>query len=51
MKEDIIIAAANIIKAEIRELKNAIVYPKTAEISDSEISKLWIPEGLQTFLH
>ena len=51
-KEDIIIAAAKIIKAEIRELKKPIdVYPTTAEISGLEISKLWIPEGLQTFLH
>ena len=51
-KEDIIIAAAKIIKAEIRELKKPIdVYPTTAEISDFVISRLWIPEGLQTFLH
>ena len=51
-KEDIIIASAKRIKAEIRELKKPIdVYPKTAEISDFEISKLWVPEGLQTFLH
>ena len=50
-KEDII-AAAKIIKAEIRELKKLIdVYPTTAEISDFEISKLWIAEGFQTFLH
>ena len=42
-KEDIIIASAKRIKAEIRELKKLIdVYPKTAEISDFEISKLWV---------
>ena len=50
-KEDIINAAAKIIKADLRELeKPNATYPTTDEINDMERNKQWVPESLQILL-
>ena len=50
-EEDIIIAAAKLVKADIREMeKNTNYYPTTNDITDDEKGNEWIPESLQTFL-
>ena len=50
-KEDIIIAAAKLVKEDIREIEKTIDhYPTTDDITDDEKSNEWIPESLQTFL-
>ena len=50
-KEDIAIAAAKIIKAELRELdKTGNMYPTIDEISNIESNKEWVPDSLQLLL-
>ena len=50
-KSDIIMAAAKIIKAEIRELtKSNEVYSTTEEIANSDQSNEWVPEPLKLLL-
>ena len=51
-KEDIIIAAAKLVKADISELdNNTDFYPTVDDIKDEENGNQWIPESLQTFLN
>ena len=46
----IVIAAAKIIKAEIREKEyNINMYPSNDDIADINNSKEWIPRHLRTF--
>ena len=50
-KADIIMAAAKLIKAEIRELtKSNEVYPATEEIASSDKGNEWVTESLKNFL-
>ena len=50
-KEDIIKAAAKIIKADLRELeKPNATHPTTDEISGIEMNKQWVPDSLQLLL-
>ena len=50
-KEDIIKAAASIIKAEIRQIpKSKQEYPSTNDIKDVEKALEWVPESLQLLL-
>ena len=50
-KEDIIAAAAKIVKAELRELNKTMdEYPTLEEIKDITRTKEWVPESLQLFL-
>ena len=49
--DDIIKAAARIIKAELRDLDKAhTVYPTSTEISDAASNKKWIPDSLNQLL-
>ena len=51
-KEDIIISAAKLVKADIMELENNTdFYPAVGDIKDEENGIQWIPESLQTFLN
>ena len=48
---DMIIAAAKIIKSDIREMpKDKTVYPSLLEIRDVDYELEWVPESLQIFL-
>lgn len=50
-KEDIIIAAAKIIKAELRDLDvGNVLYPTTKDIQNSNQAKEWIPPSLLLLL-
>jgi len=51
LKEDIIITAAKVIKAEIREIpKSNTIYPTTEEIREMDCEEQWIPRSLQLLL-
>ena len=51
LKDSIIIAAAKIIKAELRDIdKDNKVYPTTEEIRSTQSQKEWVPESLQLLL-
>ena len=51
-KEDIIIAAAKLVKEDIRELdKNTDFYPTVDDIKDEENANPWVPESLKIFLN
>ena len=50
-KQDIIIAAAKFVKADLKELEQNIdFYPTADDIKDEEDLNQWIPKSLQTFL-
>ena len=51
-KEDVIIAAAKIIRSELRELRKTIdEYPALEYIKNLDKNREWIPESLQLLLH
>ena len=48
---DMIIAAAKVIKSDIREIqKDKTVYPSLLKMKDLEYESEWVPESLQIFL-
>ena len=50
-KMDIIIAAAKLVKADIREIEKTIdYYPTIDDITDEDRDNEWVPESLRTFL-
>ena len=51
-KEDIIIAAAKIIKSELRDLNKTMdEYPTLDDMHDIDKNKEWVPDSLQILLH